>query len=340
MKSFGRSDRASHARTGERCRGRRAVPGDRDLSRPRQRRSPGLARIQVGAAVHLHLRLAESAQHLGRQDLLDEQVLPEHHGLARSRPDGPEQRDRLRRPVVPRVDGRDEGLHVRDSPHRGVVSVRPVEPERRPPVVQDQRDPFAARRAPREERRGMFDARRADTTPARCREAWPNHPFRSGPERYTDPGRSGAGSRCATGTTTTGCRAAARSGRRHPPRRRPSGRRAPRRTASGTAPRTRPWPSCLARVPTHGTRNLGVLRCAGDLPRRADHPVRRVLVRPPGRRADRGPHAGLLPDHRTVRGRLPLRRGRRGRPASGRGGAGRPDRRRRAWTSRSARRKP
>ena len=72
-----------------------------------------------------------------------------------------------------------------------------------------------------------------------------------------------------------------------------------------------------ARVPTHRTRNLGVLRCAGDLPRRADHPVRRVLVRPPGRRADRGPPAGLLPDDRTVRGRVPRRRGRRGRPACG-----------------------
>src|SRR6476660_2159754 len=119
------------------------LTGDRDLPGPRQGGSPGLAGFEVGPPVDAHLLLGQPAQHLARQHLLDEQVLLEHQLLAGRRPDGPEEGDRLRWPVVPGIDGRDEGLHVGDRLHRGLVPVRPVEPERRAPVVQDQRHAVA-----------------------------------------------------------------------------------------------------------------------------------------------------------------------------------------------------
>src|SRR5262245_50703084 len=60
--------------------GRLAV--DRNLPRPRERRTPALARLAVRPPVHRHLSLAERPQDRRRQHALHEDVVLEHHRLA------------------------------------------------------------------------------------------------------------------------------------------------------------------------------------------------------------------------------------------------------------------
>ena len=62
---------------------RRGFAADRYLARPGESRPAPLAGLREGFAVDLHLRLAETAQHGGRQDAFDKDVLVQNHLLAR-----------------------------------------------------------------------------------------------------------------------------------------------------------------------------------------------------------------------------------------------------------------
>ena len=103
-----------------------------------ERRAARLARLEVGAAIHGHLGVGQAAQHARGQDPLHEHVLLEHHLLAARRPQGLEDLPRRLRPLVPRHRP-DERLHVDHAAHPLGMAPRPVEPERRAPVVHDQR---------------------------------------------------------------------------------------------------------------------------------------------------------------------------------------------------------
>ena len=114
----------------------------RHLAREGERGTPRLARFEVRTAVDRQLLVRQVAQHLGGQHLLDEEVPLEDHLLARLGPDRLEQRDRLLGPVVPGPDRSDERLHVGDAADGCGMPVRPVEPQRGAPVVQDEDDPL------------------------------------------------------------------------------------------------------------------------------------------------------------------------------------------------------
>src|SRR5262245_42592647 len=64
------------------CHHIRRLAVDGDLPRPRERRTPALARLMEGPPIHRHLRLPEPSQHRGRQHTLHEDVVLEHHRLA------------------------------------------------------------------------------------------------------------------------------------------------------------------------------------------------------------------------------------------------------------------
>ena len=74
----------------------------------------------------------------GREDGFDEEVVLDHHLLARVAAEGPEDADRGLGPLVPR-DRPHDGLHVGDPGDTVPVPVGPVEAQRRTPVVDHER---------------------------------------------------------------------------------------------------------------------------------------------------------------------------------------------------------
>ena len=119
--------------------GRLAVDGD--LPGPGQGRATSRS-ISERPAVLVHLLVAERPQDRRREDGLHEEVLFHDHFLAGVRSQPLEDAPCLLGPLVP-GDRSDDGLHVGDARHPVTVAVGPVEPECRPPVVDDEGDVIA-----------------------------------------------------------------------------------------------------------------------------------------------------------------------------------------------------
>ena len=129
---------------------------ERYLPGPRERGTPRLALLQVGAAVDRELSVGQGAHDARGQHALHEHVLLQDHLLARGRAHRLEDVARPLRPLVPRHRAHD-ALHVGDALDSLGVTARPVEAARRAPIVADEHDALgeAKRVEPRVEVTGV-----------------------------------------------------------------------------------------------------------------------------------------------------------------------------------------
>src|SRR6185312_12944667 len=101
---------------------------DGDVAWPGQRRPAGLARFDERLPVVVHFFVAELARHSCGQNLFDEPVLLQHHGLALRRSKALKHAAEIRGELRP-ADWGDAGFHERDALDAVTMLVGPIEAE-------------------------------------------------------------------------------------------------------------------------------------------------------------------------------------------------------------------
>src|SRR6516225_1954697 len=101
---------------------------DWDVAGPGQRRPAGLTRVDERPPVAVHFFVAEPARDPCAQNLFDEDVLLQHHGLALRRPKALKHTAEIRRELRPTNRG-DAGFHESDALYAVTMLVGPIEAE-------------------------------------------------------------------------------------------------------------------------------------------------------------------------------------------------------------------
>ena len=128
---------------------------DGNLTWPRQGGAATFARRGERPPVFGHFLIAEGSEYGTRQDPFDEDVVGQHHLFAGRRTKALEDSSRIRRPLLP-SERPHQRFHVADAGHGTGMAIRPIETERRTPVMHHHDD--VVRHAQRLQRRVQIGA--------------------------------------------------------------------------------------------------------------------------------------------------------------------------------------